>query len=57
MKVKKSIITSLRPQERLNANGIVGKSEEMNERIERNISITEEKITMGMRRAEVIQTN
>lgn len=56
MIVKKSIITSLKPKRRLTVQGIVGQSNEMNRRIEKNIVITEKKITKGMQRAQSIQT-
>ena len=55
--VKKSILTSLTPNRRLTADGIVGHSDEMNQRIERNIALNEKKIAMGMKRAQGIQTN
>lgn len=54
--VKKSILTSLVPGKRLTADGIVGHSEKMNRRIERNIALNEKKIAMGMKRAQGIQT-
>ena len=54
--VKKSIFTSLMPNRRLTADGIVGHSDEMNQRIEKNIALNEKKIAMGMKRAQGIQT-
>lgn len=54
--VKKSIITSLMPKERLTKGSIVGHSGEMNQRIEKNIALNEKKIAMGMKRAQGIQT-
>lgn len=54
--VKKSILTSLIPGRRLTADGIVGRSGEMDQRIEKNIALNEKKIAMGMKRAQGIQT-
>ena len=55
MDLNKSIYTS-RKLPKLISKGIVGKSTELNERIERNILINEKRIAIGTQRAQEMQT-
>lgn len=56
MKLKKSIITSIRTSGNFNTNGLVHHTAEMNKRIEKNIQNNEKKIALGLKRAQGIQT-
>ena len=56
MKVKKSIITSIRTSGSFNTSGLTDHTVQMNKRIEKNIRINEKKIAQGIKRAQNIQT-
>lgn len=56
MKVKKSIITSIRTNGNFNTSRLTDHTAQMNQRIEKNIRINERKIAQGIKRAQDIQT-
>lgn len=56
MKLKKSIITSIRTSGDFNTKGLVQHTAEMNKRIEQNIQNNGNKIALGLKRAQGIQT-
>lgn len=56
MKVKKSIITSIRTNGNFNTSRLTDHTDQMNQRIEKNIRINEKKIAQGIKRAQDIQT-
>lgn len=56
MKLKKSIITSIKTSGNFSTNGLVQHTAEMNKRIEKNIQNNERKIALGLKRAQGIQT-
>lgn len=56
MKVKKSIITSLRTSGNFNTSSLTDHIAQMNDRIQKNVRINERKIAQGIRRAQDIQT-
>lgn len=56
MKVKKSIITSIRTNGNFNTSRLIDHTDQMNQRIEKNIRINEKKIAQGIKRAQDIQT-
>jgi hypothetical protein len=56
VKVNKSVITSIRTDCEFDTKCLTEHTEEMNERMERNILINENKIAMGLKRAQGIQT-
>lgn len=55
MKVKKSIVTSIRTQGAFSTEGLVQHTADMNKKIEKNIHINERKIALGLKRAQGIQ--
>ena len=55
MKVKKSIVTSIRTKGDFSTEGLVQHTAEMNKKIEKNIHINERKIALGLKRAQGIQ--
>ena len=56
MEVKRSIITSIRTNGDFNTSRLTDHTDQMNQRIERNIGINEKKIAQGIKRAQDIQT-
>lgn len=56
MKIKKSLITSVRTNCEFDTECLTEHTAEMNKRMERNIRISENKIAMGLKRAQEIQT-
>ena len=56
MKIKKTIITSIRTSGNFSTDGLVQHTAEMNKKIEKNIHINERKIALGLKRAQGIQT-
>ncbi len=56
IKIKKSLITSIRTDCEFDVECLTEHTEDMNKRMERNIRINENKIAMGQRRAQDIQT-
>lgn len=56
VKVKKSIITSLRTSGYFNTSSLTDHIAQMNDRIQKNVRINERKIAQGIRRAQDIQT-
>ena len=56
MKVKKSIITSIRTTGNFNTSRLTEHTDQMNKRIENHIRINEKKIAQGIKCAQDIQT-
>lgn len=56
MKMKKSIITSIRTNGNFSTDGLVQHTSEMNKRIEKNIQKNEKKIALGLKRTQGMQT-
>ncbi len=56
MKVKRSIITSIRTDCEFDTTCLTEHTEEMDRRMERNIRMNENKIAMGLKRAQEMQT-
>lgn len=56
MEVKKSVITSIRTDFEFDTRCLTEHTEDMNKRMERNIRINENKIAMGLKRVQGMQT-
>lgn len=56
VKVTKSVITSIRTDCDFDTRCLTEHTEDMDKRMERNIRINENKIAMGLKRAQEIQT-
>lgn len=56
VKVKKSVITSIRTNCEFDTRCLTEHTDDMNKRMERNIRINENKIAMGLKRAQEMQT-
>lgn len=56
LKIKKSIIATIKPKGIINTEGVTEHTAEINKSIERNIRINERKIAQGLKRAQSIQT-
>lgn len=55
MNIKKSIITAAKTRGAVRTKKLIEHTTEMNDRIEKNILINEQKIAQGMKRAQVMQ--
>lgn len=55
MNIKKSIIIAARTSGILRTKKLIENTTEMNDRIEKNILVNEQKIAQGMKRAQVMQ--
>ncbi len=56
MRIKKSVITSIKTDCKFDTRCLTEHTEDMNKRMERNIRINENKIAMGLKRAQEMQT-
>ena len=55
MKINKALLVTMKPGVHIEAKGLIGHSAEMNKRIGKNIAANEQKIELGMRKAQRIQ--
>ena len=55
-RISRSLITSIRTNCDFDTTALTEKTKEMNQRIENNISISENKIAIGLKKAQEIQT-
>ncbi len=55
LKINKSLLVTMKPGVHIEATGLIGHSAEMNKRIGKNIAANEQKIELGMRKAQRIQ--